>query len=48
MQEEMKSMKVNGVWDLVELPKGINQLVVNGYSKPNRIQKAMSRDIRHA
>jgi len=40
-------MKDNDVWDLVELPKGKNRLVVNGYSKPSGIQKAMSKDIRH-
>ena len=40
-------MKDNDVWDLVELPKGKNRLVVNGYSKPSGIQKAMSKDKRH-
>ena len=40
MKEEMKSMKDNGVWDLIELPEGVNRLVTNGFLRPSEIQKA--------
>ena len=48
MKVELKSMKDNDVWDLVELPKGKkNQLVVNECSIPSRIQKTILKGIRH-
>ncbi|RVX03502.1 Retrovirus-related Pol polyprotein from transposon TNT 1-94 [Vitis vinifera] len=37
MKDEMKSMKDNGVWDLVELPKGVKPI---GFLRPSGIQKA--------
>ncbi|RVW14991.1 hypothetical protein CK203_090430 [Vitis vinifera] len=43
MEEELKSMKDNEVWDFVELPKGIKTMVANGFLKPNMILRAMSK-----
>ncbi|RVW42708.1 Retrovirus-related Pol polyprotein from transposon TNT 1-94 [Vitis vinifera] len=37
MKDEMKSMKDNGVWDLVELPEGVKLI---GFLRPSGIQKA--------
>ena len=39
MQEEMKSMKDNGVWDLVELPKGIKPIGCKWIFKTKRDSK---------
>ena len=39
MQEEMKSMKDNGVWDLVELPKGIKPIGCKWVFKTKRDSK---------
>ena len=47
MKDELKSMKDNDIWDLVELPKGKNRLVVNECSKSSEIRKAISKGIRH-
>ena len=47
MKDELKFMKDNDVWNLVELPKRKNRLAVNDYSKPSEIQKVMSKSIRH-
>lgn len=33
MKEELKSMDGNDIWDLVELPKRRDQLVVNRFRK---------------
>ncbi|RVW34774.1 hypothetical protein CK203_104431 [Vitis vinifera] len=46
MEEELKSMKDNEVWDLVELPKELNLLVANEFLNPNMILRAMSKDTR--
>ena len=45
MKDEMKSMKDNGVWDLVELPEGVKLI---GFLRPSGIQKATLLGIRHA
>ena len=49
MEDEMKSMKTNGVWDLETIPKEPRQQAVNGSTKPNmtpkRIQKDSKRDL---
>ena len=45
MKDEMKSMKDNGVWDLVELPKGVKPI---GFLRPSGIQKATLLGIRQA
>ena len=39
MQEEMKSMKDNGVWDLVELPKGVKPIGCKWIFKTKRDSK---------
>ena len=31
MEDELKSMETNGVWELVELPEGCKTSVVSGY-----------------
>ncbi|RVX07135.1 Retrovirus-related Pol polyprotein from transposon TNT 1-94 [Vitis vinifera] len=41
MKDEMKSMKDNGVWDLVELPKGVKPIGCKWIFKTNGIQKAI-------
>ena len=46
MNEEMKSINNNDVWELVPLPKLWNPLVANGYLRPSGIRKAMWRGIR--
>ncbi|RVW98915.1 Retrovirus-related Pol polyprotein from transposon TNT 1-94 [Vitis vinifera] len=46
MEEELKSMKDNEVWDLVELPKGIKTIGCKWILKPNMILRAMSKDTR--
>ncbi|RVW14113.1 hypothetical protein CK203_099175 [Vitis vinifera] len=40
MKNEMKSMKDNGVWDLVELPEGVKPIGYKWIFKTNEIQKA--------
>ncbi|KAL6335107.1 hypothetical protein AAG906_026487 [Vitis piasezkii] len=40
MKDEMKSMKDNSVWDLVELPKGVKSIGCKWIFRPSRIQKA--------
>ena len=40
MQEEMKSMKDNGVWDLVELPKGVKPIGSKWIFKTKRDSKS--------
>ena len=47
MKDKLKFMKDNDVWDLVELPKGKNRLVVNVCSKLSEIRKTISKDIRN-
>ena len=39
MQEEMKSMKDNGVWDLVEFPKGMKPIGCKWIFKTKRDSK---------
>ena len=39
MQEKMKFMKDNGIWDLVELPKGIKQIGCKWIFKTKRDSK---------
>ena len=47
MKDEMKSMQDNGIWDLIELPKGVKPIgLLNRYLKPRRMQRIISRDIR--
>ena len=46
MEEELKSMKDNEVWDLVELPKGIKTIGCKWIFKTNMILRAMSKDTR--
>ncbi|RVW13303.1 Retrovirus-related Pol polyprotein from transposon TNT 1-94 [Vitis vinifera] len=45
MKDEMKSMKDNGVWDLVELPKGVKRLVVNGFLNQAGFKRQIVRSI---
>ena len=40
MNDELKSMKDNDIWDL-------NRLVIHGCLKPSEIRKVMSKNIRH-
>ncbi|XP_074336653.1 uncharacterized protein LOC141673816 [Apium graveolens] len=47
MNDEMESMKVNDVWDLVELPEGVKPIGYKWIFKPKGILKATSRDIKH-
>ena len=46
MRSEMDSMKVNDVWRLVDPPKGLNPLGVNGYSKRKEAQMERWRPIK--
>ena len=39
MKDEMKSMKDNGVWDLVELPKGVKPIGCKWIFKTKRDSK---------
>ena len=48
MKDKLKSMKDNVVWDLVELSKGKKPIDCKWCPKPSKIQKATSKDIRHA
>ena len=41
MEDEMKSMKTNGVWDLETIPKGAKTEAVNGSIKPNMTPKGI-------
>ena len=46
INEELKSMKDNDVWDLIPLPDGMRP-VRYGFSKPKGTHKAMWKDIRY-
>ena len=46
MEEELKSMKDNEVWDIVELPKGIKTIGCKWILKTKHDSKAMSKDTR--
>ena len=41
MEDVMKSMNSNGVWDLEDIPKGGKQYAVNGFTRLNLTPKGM-------
>ena len=42
MEDELKSMGSNDVWDLVEVPDGAKKVGTSGSTKPSMIPKGMS------
>ena len=46
MKEELNSMAINKVWDLVELPECLKRVGVNGFLGPNATRMAISNDIK--
>ena len=46
MNEELKSMAHNCVWDLIELPNSCKPSAVNGSLRQSAMLKAISNDLR--
>jgi hypothetical protein len=47
MDEEIKSMYDNKVWNIVPLPKGVKPIGCKWIFKTKKIQKVMWKDIKH-
>jgi hypothetical protein len=46
MESELKSMDINGVWELVDKPNGFKLIRCNGCLKQREMHKGMQRDSR--
>ena len=47
MQDEMRSMSTNDVWDLEKIPKGAKTVAVSGSTRLNMTPKGMWKDLKH-
>ena len=47
LQDEMRSMSTNDVWDIEEITKGAKQQAVNGSTKQTVTPKRMYKNIKH-